>query len=118
MLDTRRSFLQRFAEIPLTLVVLQSCPPVPVPRRHTPVNPPEPAEKQDAEKPDTSSLTIPRRAQEKELRDTMELLFARVRDLRSELERTPTANVFSVSIFKQTQEIEKLAKRLKSYAKA
>ena len=91
---------------------------MPLPRRHTPVNPPEPAEKQDTEKPDTSSLTIRRRAQEKELRETMELLFARVRNLRSELEHTPTANVFSVSIFKQTQEIEKLAKQLKNYAKA
>ena len=90
MLGTRRSFLPRFAGIPVSLVVLQSCPPVPVPRRHTPVNPPEP----------------------------MELLFARVRDLKSELEHTPTANVFSISIFKQTQEIEKLAKRLKNYAKA
>ena len=118
MLGTRRSFLQRFAGIPVTLVALQSCPPVPVPRRHTPVNPPEPAEKQDPEKPDTSSLTLRRRTQEKELRETTELLFARVRDLRSELEHTPTANVFSVSLFKQTQEIEKLAKRLKNYAKA
>ena len=117
MLDTRRSFLERFAGIPVTLLLPQSCPPVPVPRRRTPVHPPEPAEKQDTDKPDTSSLTLRRRAQEKELRETTELLFARVRDLRSELEHTPTANVFSVSIFKQAGEIEKLAKSVKDKMK-
>ena len=48
----------------------------------------------------------------------MEQLFVRVRDLRAELEHVPTAEIFSVSIYKQTQEIEKLAKRLKNYARA
>jgi len=117
MLDTRRSFLHDFAGVSVGLLFLQSCPPVPVPRRHTPVTPPQPAEKQDAEKPDTSSLIVQKRIQEKELRETMDQLFTHVRDLKMELEHTPTAAVFSVSIFKQTQEIEKLAKRLKNYAK-
>jgi hypothetical protein len=108
---------QNFAVVSATLVFFQGCPPVPVPRRATPVNPPEPAEKQDAEKPDTNTLTIQKRAREKELRETMEQLFARVGNLKAELEHTSTANVFSVSIFKQTQEIEKLAKRLKNCAK-
>ena len=118
MPGTRRSFLKDFAGVSGTLLFLQTSPPIPAPRRRIPVDPPEPAEKQDAEKSETSSLSVQRHTQVKEFRETMEQLFVRVRDLRSELEHTPTAEVFSVTIFKQTQEIEKLAKRLKGYAKA
>ncbi|HKW35141.1 MAG TPA: hypothetical protein VJN92_19165 [Candidatus Acidoferrum sp.] len=82
------------------------------------MDPPEPLEKQEPEKAAPVSPSVRGRAQEKEFRDTMEQLFTRVRDLRAELEHVSTAEVFSVSIFKQTQEIEKLAKRLKNYAKA
>jgi len=48
----------------------------------------------------------------------MDQLFVRVRDLKLQLDRIPTAEIFSVAVFKQTQEIEKLAKRLKNYARA
>lgn len=118
MRGTRRSFLKDFAGVPASLLLFQAAPPIPAPRRRIPVDPPEPAEKQDAEKSETSSLGVQRHAQEKEFRETMEQLFVRVRDLRMELEHTSTAEIFSLTIFKQTQEIEKLAKRLKNYAKA
>jgi hypothetical protein len=118
MRGSRRSFLKDFAGVSGTFVLLQTSPPIPAPRRRIPVDPPEPAEKQDAEKSETSSLSVKRHAQEKEFRETMEQLFVRVRDLRMELEHTSTAQIFSLTIFKQTQEIEKLAKRLKNYAKA
>lgn len=59
---------------------MQSCPPVPVPRGPTPINPPEPVEKQEAEKSETTTPNIPWRVQEKEFRDTMEQLFARLYD--------------------------------------
>jgi len=75
-------------------------------------------EKQDEEKATPISPSVRLRVQEKEFRETIEQLFIRVRDLRSELEHVPTAQIFSVSIFKQTQEIEKLAKRLKNSARA
>jgi len=118
MLPTRRSFLKNFAGASGTLMLLQSSPPIPAPRRRTPVDPPEPAEKQDNEKSEAIPRSVQQRAQEKELRETMEQLFVRVRDLKLELEHTPTAAIFSVSVFRQTQEIEKLAKRLKNYARA
>ena len=81
------------------------------------MNPPEGADKQDADKPEPPSPAVRLRAQEKEFRETMEQLFVRVRDLRAELEHVPAAQVFSISVFKQTQEIEKLAKHLKNYAR-
>src|SRR5215472_10686972 len=117
-MDTRRSFLKDLAGGSCALLFSQGCPPIPTPRRRTPVDPPEPLEKQDEEKPAPISSSVRLRALEKEFRETMEQLFMRVRDLRAELEHVPTAQFFSVSLFKQTQEIEKLAKRLKNSAKA
>lgn len=117
-MDTRRSFLKDLAGGSCAFLFFQGCPPVPRPRVRTPVNPPEAADKQDTDKPEAPSPAMRLRAQEKEFRETMEQLFVRVRDLRAELGHVPTTEVFSVSIFKETQEIEKLAKRLKSYARA
>lgn len=117
MVDTRRSFLRSFGGASGSLVLFQQCPPVPEPRRRTPVDPPPPLEKQDDAKTDTNTVSLQRHLQEKELRETMEQLYERVRGLKTELDHTPTTAVFSVSVFKETQEIEKLAKRLKNYAK-
>lgn len=55
--------------------------------------------------------------QEKEFRETIVRLFAKVRDLKFQVDAIHTSEIFSIAIFKQTQEIEKLAKQLKSYAK-
>jgi len=120
MADTRRGFLRNLATTSGTLMLLQSCPPMPHPR-HVHLDPPEPAEKQDKDAPESNSKFVQRaqiQAQEKEFRQTMELLYVKVRDLHAQLAGIPTTEVFSISIFKQTQEIEKLAKQLKSRAKA
>lgn len=117
-MDTRRSFLRDFGRGSCALLFFQGCPPVPRPRVRNPVNPPEPADKQDADRAEPPSPAVRLRAQEKEFRETMEQLFLRVGHLRTELEHVPAAQVFSVSVFKETQEIEKLAKRLKNYARA
>jgi hypothetical protein len=122
MFDTRRWFLKNLAGASGSFLLLQSSPPIPTPRRRTPVDPPEPAEKQDADnEQDPSASRGAQRArllaQEKEFRETMKLLFSRVRDLQARVDALHTSDVFSVAIFKQTQEIEKLAKQLKNYAK-
>jgi galactitol-specific phosphotransferase system IIB component len=120
MLGTRRSFFKDVAQASGALLFCQGCPPIPEPRRKTPIDPPAPAEPQSPDSANTSNsntLVIQKRTQEKEFRQAMEDLFVHVRDLKAELDHTPTSNVFSVDIFKRTQEIEKLAKRLKTYAK-
>ena len=117
MLDARRTFLKNLARVSGAFLLFQTQPPIPTPRRRTPVNPPEPAEKQDAEQPGSTPRSAQLRAQEKEFRATMDQLFVRVRDLKLQLDRIPTAEIFSVAVFKQTQEIEKLAKRLKNFAR-
>jgi len=45
-------------------------------------------------------------AQEKEFRETMVQLFAKVRDLKLQVDALHPSDVFSIAIFKQTQEIE------------
>lgn len=55
---------------------------------------------------------------EKEFREGVERLYQLSSGLRDELQKTPTAEVFSMQIVKKTEEIEKLAKRLKSQAKS
>ncbi len=112
MLDTRRCFLKNLAGVSSSFLIFQSSPPIPTPRRRTPVDPPAPA--------DTSrnAKRVQLQAQEKEFRETMARLFAKVRDLKLQVDALHSSDVFSVAIFKQTQEIEKLAKQLKNYAKA
>ena len=120
MLDTRRCFLKSLVGASSSLLALQSCPPIPRPRRRTPVDPPAPAERQD---PETSVDTQGIRraqllAQEKQFRETIARLFAKVNDLRLQVDALRSTDIFSIAIFRQTQEIEKLAKQLKNYAKA
>jgi len=121
MLDTRRCFLKNLAGVSSSFLIFQSSPPIPEPRRRTPVDPPAPAEKEDAESPLDTSRNAKRaqlQAQEKEFRETMAQLFVKVRDLKLQVDALHPSDVFSVAIFKQTQEIEKLAKQLRNYAKA
>jgi|SRR6267154_1096912 len=120
MLDTRRGFLKSLAGVSGSFLLLQSCPPIPKPRRRTPVDPPTPAEKQDQDTPVDTSRNAKRarlQTQEKQFREAMAELFVKVRDLKLQVDALHPSDVFSVAIFKQTQEIEKLAKRLRNYAK-
>jgi hypothetical protein len=120
MLDTRRCFLKNLAGLSSSFLLFQSSPPIPEPRRRTPVDPPPPAEPQDADRPADNSRNLKRaqlQAQEKQFRETMSRLYTQVTDLKQQVDALHHNDFFSVAIFKQTQEIEKLAKQLKTYAK-
>jgi hypothetical protein len=121
MLDTRRCFLKNLAGISGSFLLLQSSPPIPRPRRPIDIDPPAPAEPPEKDDPLDPSRSMQRarlQAQEKQFRETMSRLYAKVNDLKLQVDTLRPTEVFSVAIFKQTQEIEKLAKQLKSYAKA
>jgi hypothetical protein len=51
------------------------------------------------------------------LLETTDQLLIKVQEFRSKLDGTHTADVFSVNMYKQTDEIEKLAKLLKNRAR-
>ena len=54
---------------------------------------------------------------EKEFREGVQKLYEMATELRDELAQAPKMNVLSVRMYKKTEEIEKLAKQLKSKAK-
>lgn len=54
---------------------------------------------------------------EKEFRESLASLYQRVTELKQDMETTHTAEVFSLKVYKQTGEIEHLAKKLRSLAK-
>lgn len=93
---------------------------VPQAPKHGMPIPPQPAEPNQGE-PDNSKSTISQRAilhqHEKEFRDSLAALSARVSELMREVEQLPATDIFSVKIYKQTGEIEHLAKQLKALAK-
>jgi hypothetical protein len=53
---------------------------------------------------------------QKEFRENVEQLYQLTRELREELQKTTTTDVFSVRMYKKAEQIEKLAKRLKGKA--
>ena len=121
MFDTRRRFLKNLAGLSSSFLFFQSSPEIPAPRRRNPVDPPTAAHKEDSDSPEDNSRNIKRaqlQAQEKQFRETMAHLYTKVTDLKQQVDALHPAQVFSVAVFKQTQEIEKLAKQLKNYAKA
>lgn len=121
MLATRRNFFANAAllsaclALPREIVVAQNAPtPPPKPQPgHTP-NP--------AEIHSNPAEAAARRARllqnEKEFREGVDRLYQLASSLRDELQKTPTTEVFSLHMVKETEEIEKLAKRLKSQAKS
>ena len=120
MLDTRRCFLKSLAGVSSSFLLFQSSPPIPAPRRRTEVDPPTAEDKDNAAQAGDSSRATRRaqlQAQEKQFRETIARLFAKLSDLKQQVDATHTSEIFSLAIFKQTQEIEKLAKQLKSFAK-
>lgn len=57
------------------------------------------------------------KSNEKEFRESLASLYARVSELKQDLETMHTADVFSLKVYKQTGEIEHLAKKLRSLAR-
>ncbi|PYT81915.1 MAG: hypothetical protein DMG40_08105 [Acidobacteria bacterium] len=122
MRQTRRKFflnvalLSGYLALPVGTCPAQN-PPTPPPKPQ-PAYTPNPAEIY-SNPPEAAAAKRARLLEnEKEFRQGVERLYQLTSDLRSELQKTPTAEVFSVHIVKQTEQIEKLAKLLRSKAKS
>lgn len=90
--------------------------------RHMPTPPPSSQPPSDTAPdpaaPDTRSGRKARlAATEKEFREGVERLYQLTEELREEVHQTTTDTTLSVRMYKKTEEIEKLAKQLKSKAK-
>jgi hypothetical protein len=90
-----------------------------VQQRHGFPSPPRPADP-NRSSPSSDPQALQRaqlKINEKEFRESLASLFDRVSELKQDMETTKTADVFSVKVYKQTGEIEHLAKKLRSLAK-
>jgi hypothetical protein len=118
MLDARRKFLWCAAAM-LSGTVLE-LPAAGQNPKHGLPTPPEAADPQAVTAGEPRNR-IPSgaavREHEKAFRDCLTALSGRVNRLNQEVEGLHSADVFSVGIYKQTGEIEKLAKQLKNLAK-
>lgn len=118
MRESRRTFFANVALLSMALpgIVGAQNPPTPPPKPQ-PAYTPNPAEAQ-SQTADPAARRARLLLNEKEFREGVERLFRLASSLRDELEKIPTTEVFSLRIVKQTEQIEKLAKLLKSQAKA
>lgn len=121
----RREFFTRWTGTALLGLVaaagLAPAPPQDRPRGFP--NPPPPADPDEQDKnapqgidPQTAKRVMAAK-NEKEFREGIEKLYQMATELRDELALAPKMNVLSVRMYKKTEEIEKLAKQLKSKAK-
>jgi hypothetical protein len=90
--------------------------------KHKFPEPPPPAEKDDPNAPSgdaqaQSGQLAQLKLNEKEFRESLASLYQRVGELKQDLETVQTSQVFSMKVYKQTGEIEHLAKKLRTLAK-
>jgi len=120
MPETRRQFLQGGAVLSAGALFFALRPGAQQPHRGMP-DPPQPAGPSETEQPVTAPKFDPRlimEEHEKNFRKKLEEIYEKVRELKKEADDTPTAEIFSVRICKETKEIESLAKQLKKLAKS
>ena len=123
MWETRRGFLKTLAAAASCCVATHEAMPAQVHKNNPFPNPPQPAETQNpAEK--AAAASDPRNAKraalqqnEKEFRTGVDRLYQLASELKQQVDKTVTTEVFSVQMYKRTEEIEKVAKMLKSKAK-
>lgn len=89
-------------------------------KRRFPAPPPS-QDDSDKKNPPAGDPQAVRKAQlaqnEKEFREGVDRLYELTGELREEVQKAPQSGVLSVSMYRKTEEIEKLAKRLKAKAK-
>jgi hypothetical protein len=76
-----------------------------------------PAEAQPAKSDSQTAKKIALQQNEKEFRAGVDRLYELAGELKKDIDGAPTTQVFSVRMYKRTEEIEKVAKLLKSKAK-
>jgi len=89
-------------------------------RKRSYPEPPAPAEQGDANASSSSAQSAQRaqlKLNEKEFRELLASLYDQVSELKRDVEGNWTSQVFSVRVYKQTSEIERLAKKLRSLSK-
>jgi hypothetical protein len=84
-----------------------------------PPRPPSPTPRERDDDPNTPKLDTKAilEANGKDIKKNVERLFQLASELKTEVEKTDSAQVLSLALLKKTEEIEKLAKEIRSRAK-
>ena len=119
MCETRRFFVR---SLMAAAGLLAASPVLLTQRSIKPPPQPEPAEKSAPDaNPNLAGMRAAKREQmqrnAQEFREGVEQLYRLADELHDEVQRTPTADVLSVPMYKKAERIEKLARQLKSKAK-
>jgi hypothetical protein len=111
MLDTRRKFLWGMAVAAPFLAVAGQDPSLQFPKKPTPARPDD-QEKEDAPPPGVVKSRL--EANDKDIKKKVEKLFQLATELKEQVEKTDSSQVLSLALLKKAEEIEKLAKEIKS----
>ncbi len=117
MTDTRRSFLTALAGTTLILMPAAFLSGQAKPTsRPTPTDPSQEPESSDAA-PTKSAAKALLEANEKDIKKSIEKLYQLATDLKAEVEKTDSSQFLSLAMVKKAEEIEKLARDIKTRAK-
>jgi hypothetical protein len=113
MLESRRKFLWGVAiAAPLLAVAAPSGPQqFPVPKRS---GPPKPDDQEKEDTPPPGALKSRLEANDKDIKKKVEKLFQLASELKEQVEKTDSSQVLSLALVRKAEEIEKLAKEIKS----
>ena len=118
MLDTRRAFLTMLAGAG-TVVVMRAQTDRGQTKPTGRPSVPDPSADADASGPprEKSTTKMALEANEKDIKKNIEKLFQLATDLKTEVEKTDSSQVLSLAMVKKAEEIEKLAREIKTRAK-
>src|SRR5277367_4715009 len=123
MEETRRGFLMIVGVLASCFVAARGSAQEPKKKDSPAPDPPQPAERMNPAEA-AAAQGDPQRAKraalkqnEKEFRAGVDRLYQLAGELKEEVNKTATTEVFSVQMYKRTEEIEKVAKLLKGKAK-
>ncbi len=113
-MESRRKFLAAIVSVGLPAGILNLMPGAQV-RAQRPQNPQQPKE-DDPNAPKIDPKLI-LEANQKEIKKNVEKLYDLASELKAEVEKTNSVHVLSIAMLRKTDEIEKLAKEIRSRAK-
>lgn len=117
MLSTRREFMTILAG---SGVITLTCSGRLAPQARSarsPVQQPKEGEDQEQASPEKSQTKALLDANEKDIKKNVERLYELASDLKTEVEKTDSRKVLSLALIKKAEEIEKLAKDIKTRAR-
>jgi len=117
VLASRRRFLKTTLVVGLPAGILSLVPMYPVSARRQQATSPQQKEKEDEMRPPKPDPKLMLEANQKEIKKNVEKLFDLASELKAEVEKTDSAQVLSLALVRKTEEIEKLAKEIRSRAK-